>query len=196
MPVHTEIRVNKALAEAGLLVPSGNGVRSFDAIVRSNGGSAFVYANSDDSALLARQALGDVANETGAFRVLAAKDMVERGADPEAWFGLEAEPGYVFADAATGPLLAPAPRATAGGYPAADPRMATGFVAWGPDLRKGLRVPSLNQTDIAPTLARWMAVPFGPTEGRAMVGWFPLEPAPAILGVPVESMKPSRDRKK
>ncbi len=101
MPVHTEIRANAALAEAGLLVPSGRGVRGFDALSRSNGGSAFVYASSDDAALLARRVLDAAANETGVFRVLSAGDMVERGADPEAWFGLEAAPGYVFADAAT-----------------------------------------------------------------------------------------------
>ncbi len=64
MPVHTEIRANVALAEAGLLVASGSGVRSFDAVARSNGGSAFVYAKSDDAALLARRALDVAANET------------------------------------------------------------------------------------------------------------------------------------
>jgi hypothetical protein len=180
MPVHTEIRANAALAEAGLLVPSDSGVRSFDAIARSNGGSAFVYATSDDPALLARRALAAAANETGAFRVVSASDMVERGADPEAWFGLEAEPGYVFADTASGPLLAPASVASAGGFATSDPHMATGFVAWGPGLRRGLRVPGLRQTDVAPTLARWLGVAFGPVEGRAMVGWFATSGAPAI----------------
>ena len=186
MSVHTEIRANAALAEAGLLVPSGSGVRSFDAITRSNGGSAFVYASSDDAALLARRALDAAANETGAFRVLSARDMVERGADPEAWFGLEAEPGYVFADAAKGPLLAPASVASAGGYATSDPHLAAGFVAWGPGLRPGLRVPGLRQTDVAPTLARWMGVSFGPVEGRTMVGWFATASVPAIRVEPAE----------
>ena len=180
MPVHTEIRANVALAEAGLLVASGSGVRSFDAVAHSNGGSAFVYAKSDDAALLARRALDAAANESGVFHVMSARDMLERGADPEAWFGLEAEPGYVFADAAKGPLLAPASVASAGGYAASDPHMATGFVAWGPGLRRGLRVPELRQTDVAPALARWMGVSFGPVEGRAMVGWFATTSVPTI----------------
>jgi hypothetical protein len=187
MPVHTEIRANAALAEAGLLVPTDNGVRSWDAIARSNGGSAFVYATSDDLALLARRALVAAANGTGAFRVVSASDMVELGADPEAWFGLEAEPGYVFADAAGGPLLATATVASAGGFATADPHMATGFVAWGPGLRRGLRVPSLRQTDVAPTLARWLGVAFGPVEGRQMVGWFASSSASAIRVEPAES---------
>ena len=98
--------------------------------------------------------------------------MLERGADPEAWFGLEAEPGFAFSDASEGPLLGPAAVASAGGYAPDSPRMATGFVAWGPGLRGGLRVPRMNQTDVAPTLALWLGVPFGPVEGRTMVGWF------------------------
>ncbi len=188
MPVHTEIRANAALAEAGLLVPSDGGVRSFDAIARSNGGSAFVYATGDELALLARRALDAAANGSGAFRVVSASDMVKRGADPEAWFGLEAEPGYVFADTASGPLLAPASVASAGGFATSDPHMTTGFVAWGPELRRGLRVPALRQTDVAPTLARWLGVPFGPVEGRPMIGWFTTSLAPAIRAVPVEAM--------
>jgi predicted AlkP superfamily pyrophosphatase or phosphodiesterase len=187
LPVHTAIRANVALAEAGLVVPAGGGVRSWDAIARSNGGSAFVYASTDESALLARRALEAAANETGAFRVLPASDMVERGADPEAWFGVQAEPGYAFADAATGALLAPASFASAGGYAASDPSMATGFVAWGPGLRSGLRVAGLRETDVAPTLARWLGVQLGVVEGRPMVGWFAPVVAPAIpppVGMP------------
>ena len=195
MPVHTEIRVNTALAAAGLLVPSDGGVISFDAIARSNGGSAFVYATSDDPALLARRALAAAANETGAFRVVSASDMVERGADPEAWFGLEAEPGYVFADTASGPLLAPASVASAGGFATSDPHMATGFVAWGPGLRRGLRVPDLRQTDVAPTLAHWLGVAFGPVEGRAMVGWFAIGTAPAIVGASPQFAPRAAERK-
>jgi predicted AlkP superfamily pyrophosphatase or phosphodiesterase len=187
LPVHTEIRANVALADAGLVVPAGSGTRSWDAIARSNGGSAFVYAGSDESALLARRALEAAANETGAFRVLSASDMVERGADPEAWFGVQAEPGYAFADAATGAVLTPASFASAGGYAASDASMATGFVAWGPGLRSGLRVAGLRGTDVAPTLARWLGVQLGVVEGRPMVGWFAPVVAPAVpmpLSVP------------
>jgi predicted AlkP superfamily pyrophosphatase or phosphodiesterase len=169
-PVHTAIRVNAPLVEAGLLVPAGDGVKSWDAIARSNGGSAFVYAADADTALLARRALEDAANRTRAFRVLSASEMVERGADPHAWFGLEADLGYVFSEATGSPLLVPAPVESAGGYQATLPAMTTGFVAWGPGLRNGLRVPAMWQEDVAPTVARWLGVPFGPVDGRVLVG--------------------------
>jgi hypothetical protein len=64
--------------------------------------------------------------------------------------------------------------------------MATGFVAWGPGLRGGLRIAGLRQTDVAPTLARWLGVAFGPVEGRAMVGWFATANQPAIRVEPAE----------
>jgi hypothetical protein len=112
--------------------------------------------------------------------------MLQRGADPEAWFGLEAEPGYVFSDDAGGALLGPARVASAGGQAPADPRMATGLVAWGPSLRAGLRVPALRQTDVAPTLARWLGVRFGPVEGRPMIGWFAVPAVRMQTNAPTE----------
>lgn len=170
---HTAMHPNVALAEAGLLVPDPLGAaQRWDAIARSNGGSAFVYAADDDAALLARRALEELANETGAFRVLPAQEMVARGADPEAWFGLEAEPGFVFEDAAAGERVAPARSASAGGYGPAEPRVATGLVLWGPRVRAGVRAPVLRQIDIAPTLATWIGLDIATAQGRGVVGLF------------------------
>jgi hypothetical protein len=170
---HTAIRPNVALAEVGLLVPEATGsTRSWDAIVRSNGGSAFVYAGDAAAALLARRALEDLANETGAFRVLSAQEMLDRSADPEAWFGLEAEPGFVFEDAAGGGRMVPASSASAGGYGPLEPRIATGLVLWGPRVRAGIRAPLLRQIDVAPTLAAWIGLDFATARGRAVVGLF------------------------
>jgi hypothetical protein len=172
-PVHTEIRPNVALAEAGLLTPApGGGVQSWDAIARSSGGSAFVYATDDDAALLARRALDALANATGAFRVLSAQEMVARGADPEAWFGLEASLGWVFGHAASGEAMGPSSRTRDGGWGPAEPRMTTGFVAWGPGARSALRIPLMRQIDVAPTLAYWLGVRLDAARGSAMIGLF------------------------
>lgn len=171
VPVHSEVHPNVALAEAGLLTPArGRGIQRWDALAVANGASAFVYAASDDAALLARRALEALANATGTFRVLSAKEMVERGADPEAWFGLEAEPGFVFGEGALGALVGPAPVASAGGLAPRDPRMQTGFLAWGPGLRRGLPVAEMRQVDVAPTLAAWLGLPLPAVEGRPLIG--------------------------
>ena len=90
--VHTAVRPNVWLREAGWITPQGH----WTALVRSNGSSAFVYANEARTALEVRKRLEAGAEETGAFRIVSADEMIARGADPDAWFGLQAEPGFVF----------------------------------------------------------------------------------------------------
>jgi len=132
-PVHTRIDPNVALAEARLVAldRKAGGIRSWSAIARSNGGSAFVYARSQSAALRAREALGVEAERTRGFRVISAAEVRERHGDPQAWFGLEALPGFVFGDGAEAPLQRPAEARAAGGYSAGEGSAAVGFVAWG-----------------------------------------------------------------
>ncbi len=172
IPIHTIVAPNALLAEAGLQTPDpgSGGLLSWSALARSNGGSAFVYADSEDDALLARRALEVESARTGAFRIVPAAQMLGHGADPAAWFGLEAEPGYGFSDAATGPALAPAAARAVGGYLPDRAEMDAGFVAWGRGLRRGVRVPRMNQADVAPTLARLVGLDLAEVEGRALVG--------------------------
>jgi hypothetical protein len=172
IPVHSVIAPNAALAVAGLLTPdpSSGSLIGWSALARSNGGSAFVYADGEDEALLARRALEGAATRTGAFSVVPAAEMLEQGADPAAWFGLEAEPGYEFSNAATGAMLAPAAARAAGGYLPDRTEMDVGFVAWGRGLRSGVRVPHMRLADVAPTLAALLGVELAETEGRALVG--------------------------
>lgn len=171
MPVHTVIHPNARLAEVGLVtLDRGPRVLSWRALARSNEGTAFVYAASAEDALLARRALEESARLAGAFRVVSAQELLARGADPEAWFGLDAAPGWVFDDAFVGVLVEPALQRAAGGYAPGEPRMATGLVAFGAGLRANVRVPEMRQIDVAPTLARLLDVPLPDAEGRALDG--------------------------
>jgi hypothetical protein len=182
-PVHTVVAPNVVLAAAGLLTPRkvGADLLSWAAIVRSNGGSAFVYARGGEDALLARTALEEAASRTGAFRVISAEEMLRVGADPEAWFGLEAEPGFAFGDEARGLLLRPALRRGGWGYLPDRVEMDAGFVAWGPGLGRRLRIPEMRQTDVAPTLARLLGLSLEGAEGRVLVGVLRL---PRVSAVP------------
>ncbi len=172
LEVHTAVVPNAVLARAGLLTPEEGRVAlvSWAAIARSNGGSAFVYAQGTDDALLARRVLSQAAEETGAFRVVSADEMSQLGADPAAWFGLAAKPGFVFTDDAQGPLLRPAPVRGAWGYLPDAPGMATGFVGWGAGLRRGVRVSEMRQSDVAPTVAELLGLSLAGGKGRALVG--------------------------
>jgi hypothetical protein len=172
IPVHTLLAPNAVLAAAGLLTPDPKSGKllGWMAVARSNGGSAFVYADGEDDALLARRALEIEARRTGAFRVISAAQMLEQGADPAAWFGLEAAPGYAFSDAARGAALAPSALRAIGGYLPDRTGMDVGFVAWGRGLRSGVRVPRMSLADVAPTLAALLGVELAEAEGHALVG--------------------------
>lgn len=173
-PVHTRVDPNTSLAAAGLLTPdprSETGIRSWSAIVRSNEGSAFVYAETEADAVLARKALNSAADRTRAFRVVSARELQQLGADPQAWFGLEAAPGFVIGDGATGPVVrAAVGMRGASGYLPGPQRIDVGFVAWGSGLRAGLRIPRMEQLDVAPTAASLLDLRLPDAEGRALVG--------------------------
>ena len=177
--VHTAIAPNVVLATARLVTMKGDAIESWEAIARSNGGSAFVYATSERAAVRAREVLGREAGEAAGFRLLTADEMLHAGADPEAWFGLEADPGYTFEDAATGELLRPAAARGVGGYVSAGPALDPGFAAWGRGIRQGIRIPVMRQTDVAPSLARLLGLSLDKAEGHALIGLFPLLPKAA-----------------
>jgi hypothetical protein len=172
-PTHTRIAPNAVLARGGLLRAGGRGgdeVEEWSAIARSNGGSAFVYARDDRSAVSARRALAAESERSRAFRVVSAEEMLGLGADPDAWFGLEAEPGFAFGDSPRPPLLRPEARRGAGGYLPRHREMNAGLVAWGRGFRSGVRVAGMRQTDVAPTLARLLGLELGEVDGRPLVG--------------------------
>jgi hypothetical protein len=171
VPVHSALRPNALLAQANLLATARDGgVDAWRALVRSNGGSAFVYARDAESAVAARRLLDEEASRTGAFRVVRAEEMIAREADPEAWFGLEAELGFVFLDDAVGAAVAPAVARAAGGYLLGRPELSPGFVAFGRGVRRGIRVPAMRQLDVAPTLARLLGVELAEARGRTLSG--------------------------
>jgi len=182
LPVHTAVRPNFVLAEAGLQSFGFSGaVESWLAVVRSNGGSAFVYAREDHAAVDARKALQAEAERSGAYRIVSADEMIQRDADAEAWFGLEARPGFAFDDSSHGPLLRPATRRAAGGYLDLRPDLGPGFVAYGRGIRRNLRIPEIDQLDIAPTIAKLRGLDLPGARGRSFVGLLrlPADPKPA-----------------
>jgi hypothetical protein len=178
-PVHTRVRPNRVLSEAGLLTPRPYGanhmVESWSAIVRSFGESAFVYSRDQQSAVLARKALERAGEENGAFRVVNATELRSLHADPEAWFGLAPEPGYFFDSLVEPPELYPARIRASDGLIPTDPRASVGFVAWGAGIRPGIEIPFMRQIDVAPTVAALLRLELPETDGRVLIG--ALDPA-------------------
>jgi hypothetical protein len=96
--------------------------------------------------------------------------MLRTDADAEAWFGLEAEPGYRFIDPARARLVGPSAVRGAGGYLSERPELDPVFAAWGCGIRAGIEIPAMRQTDVAPTLARLLGVALDGASGHALVG--------------------------
>jgi hypothetical protein len=137
-------------------------------------------------AVRARRALIAAAETSRAFRVISAREMLEMSADPEAWFGLEAEPGFAFGNSVSRPVLRPAATRGAWGYLPDRAEMDAGFVAWGRGIRVGVRIPRMQLADVAPTVAHLLDVDLGDVEGRTLVG--ALEPVPPVSsGTPGEN---------
>lgn len=201
-PVHTRVDPNVALVNAGLVgrdPRSSIGVRSWLALVRSHGRSAYVYAKDARNAVTAREALEAEAKASRAFHVVAAAELARAGVDPQAWFGLEAEPGFVIGNGLTGPLLQPSEaRASAGGLGLdADTHDGVGLVAWGRGIRSRVRVPRMALVDIAPTIAMLLGLRLEePIDGIPLAGILkvavpPPPPGPKRIGV---GMDGDRDR--
>jgi hypothetical protein len=173
-PVHTEVRPNLALERAGLLTPptrsAPDALTSWSALVRTSEEIGFLYAVDQESAILARKALHRQSLESGAFRIVSAKDLKTHHGDPRAWFGIEALPGYVMSDETEEPVLRASEQLGASGRMQAQAGGAVGFVAWGPGLRPGVRIPRLQQIDIAPTVGSLLGLEFRESEGRPMIG--------------------------
>ena len=174
--VHTQIDPNVTLVRHGLIGRDPRatlGVRSWLALVRTNGRSAYVYARDAASAVEARKVLEEEAARTNAFEVVSAADLAESGADPQAWFGLAANPGFVIGNGLSEPVLRPAARrGSAGAFPFRDPEASSvGFVAWGRGIRSQVRVPSLDLSDVAPTIAILLGLRLDDRlDGEAIVG--------------------------
>jgi hypothetical protein len=168
--IRERVNPNVVLAGAGLVDVGRDGAPTgWSAFSRSNGGSAFVYARDEAAALAARRALEAEAARTSSFRLVTAREMIELGADPQAWFGLEGTPGIGFGNAAVGPVVAPAAGSlAAGGYLSADPALSPGFAAFGRGVRAGVRIASMRQIDVAPTVARLLGVALDGAEGVAL----------------------------
>ncbi len=137
-----------------------------------------MYARGEPEAVLARRLLDAEAERTRAFEVVSATELHRLAADPQAWFGLEAAPGYAFADGARPPLLRAARARGASGYLLEGRDAAVGFVAWGRGLRAGVRVPRMHQIDIAPTVAALLGLPLEGATGRPLVGVLTRHPRP------------------
>jgi hypothetical protein len=172
-PLHTIVYPNVVLERVGLITPSSmrsSGIARWQTYVRSYGGAAVVYAQDEADALLARRALAEQVDRTRAFRLVSARELEQLHADSDAWFGLQGAAGYGIGHSARGQLIRATERRGLGGYLPSQPGSGVGLVAWGAGVERGVRVPSMSQIDVAPTVADLLGFDLPGADGSPLVG--------------------------
>jgi predicted AlkP superfamily pyrophosphatase or phosphodiesterase len=78
-----------------------------------------------------------------------------------------ARPDYSFADG-DGPAEETTAEGGSHGYLNTDPRMQAVLVAWGAGIRRGARIGSVSNLDVAPTVAKLLHIRLPQADGRPM----------------------------
>ena len=164
--VKTTVSVNVWLAKAGLL----NDLKdNWKARFFTVGGSAWLYLKDKNDTKTLNQVKDMLAKlpetEKKLFRIIDHKQLNEIGANPEAALVLSAENNASFNDAFTGDVVKPGKGGSHGYYPDFH-EIQTGFVAYGPGIRKGGIIPVMNERDIAPSVAKLLGIDFPSAVGK------------------------------
>jgi hypothetical protein len=167
--VHTQIRANLWLIEAGLRtadIEHDDWRATFFAL----GGSAFLRVRDRGAVDEVRNVLQALpAHTRELFTILERDELDALGADPDAPLALAAAPGFVLDDRAEAPVLQPNPGMSHGHHPKL-PAMHTGFVAKGAGIRAGASIPMLPLTCVAPLVADLLGLDFDAPDGTLYAG--------------------------
>jgi predicted AlkP superfamily pyrophosphatase or phosphodiesterase len=159
---------NHWLARAGLRGCPRLG--AWHATTHAAGGAGAVFVNPPgDLEALARAE--DVLRREAAdrFRVITRRELDELGAMPGAALAVEAAPGWAIGSSCDrGPLEPTRVGLGTHGFLPSRASMATGFVAAGAGVRRGVALERTRLIDVAPTVARLLGVPAPAVEGRVL----------------------------
>lgn len=156
-----QIQPNVLLVKAGLLSANSAGqITGGKIFTLSNGGSFFIYWPQDrdlrgevEAALMPLRKRGVLWAE---FNRPALRDL---GADPAVQLALDAPEGYVFGDRAVGELITTQQtEGGAHGYLPYRSGLESSFMAWGPDIRRGVNLHRTRMTSEGPTILKALGV--------------------------------------
>ena len=178
--VPKSIRPNILLRREGLIQAEGDKIQSARVHVIPEGGTGMVYLtdpNTRDADRVTFHRLFDEAE--GVAAILEPADYPRyHYPDPATNPGMAdmviaAKNGYAFAGTTAGDDLIAEnvePKASVGthGFLSTEPSMAATFVAAGPGIKPGIRLDSVDNVDVAPTVARLLSVPLASVEGHVL----------------------------
>jgi predicted AlkP superfamily pyrophosphatase or phosphodiesterase len=173
-----QIQPNVKLRQEGLLKVEGTKIAGGQVRALSQGGACFLYVldNANRETLVNRLAEMFWGVE-GVSLVIRPRDFAKFGlADPRqdprmADLVLSAKEGYSFTSTAIGDVIVtPKAETVKGthGYDPNEPRMHGSFIAWGAGIQPGAKLNTINNTDVAPTMAALLGLEMKNVEGRVL----------------------------
>ena len=172
--VDHDLNLGVAFVDAGLItLDAGGRPTTWEAAPWPSGGSAgVVLARQDDPALRAKVAalLNHLAADpaSGVGRVIDRSEIDALGGGTDMDFFVDAKIGYNIESKLTGPLIGPGSEKGTHGYFPDHPEMRATFILDGPGLGRRGSLGEVDMRDIAPTLAKILAVSLPTAEGKPL----------------------------
>jgi predicted AlkP superfamily pyrophosphatase or phosphodiesterase len=146
-----------------------------DAWVLSEGGTAAVYiTNPDRKAELSSELRRILTGVEGIAHVYGVEDFPKLGlpvaptSDQAPDLVLAASPDYMFSNESDGDFVTEVSAGGTHGYLNTDPKMQAIFIAWGAGIPKGVRLNSISNLDVAPTIAALLGLEMKQAQGHAI----------------------------
>ena len=178
--VEQEFRPNVILARKGFLTVDATGnITSWIAVTRAFGGAAAIYLqdqHNEETAKVLEEIFAEIHKKEGSpiWRVISKKDAAKLGADPRAALFLEAAPGFVISEQATGKKLTDKLDSSAGraasGYLPSRSEMRGLLIAVGKGIKPKTQIEYAQLVDVAPTIARLLGFELKAPRGHAISG--------------------------
>lgn len=171
MDVARNINPNALLRDQGWIEVEEDKVKSWRALARSSGGSAAIYVKDKADGGKVAGAFRKAATHEGEaiYRVIEREELDALGFNPEAAFALEPEKGWAFSGALAPTLVhgLPTVKGNHGQLPSR-PELQTGFIACGAGVKAGVVVEKMRLIDVAPTIAKLLALDMKDVEGAPL----------------------------
>ena len=177
-PYRQTILPNVVLRKAGLLTATTNKITGSQVRAVSQGGAALLYVTDTQNCdRLTQQVVAVFKDVEGVALTLTKRDFPRYGlADPAREprmcdVVLSAKSGYTFSDSVVGDETVTAPTKVARGshgYDHNEPMMHATFVAWGAGIRRGVKVGTITNTSVAPTIASLLGLEMKNTDGQPL----------------------------
>jgi predicted AlkP superfamily pyrophosphatase or phosphodiesterase len=174
-----EFRPNLILARKGFLTADAAGtITSWIAATHSSGGSAAIYLRdpNEETAKVLEDIFEEIHRQEGSpiWRVISKKDAAKLGADPRAALFLEAAPGVVISEQASGKKVTDKLSSSAGrvasGYLPSRSEMRGTLIAAGKGIKPKTQIEYARLVDIAPTIARLLGLELKASRGHIISG--------------------------